>query len=66
MVKNPQNLSKKLFLLLKYRILLTLKVKNQKKISHVFLGLFTWNHPYIRHAETLVSSSATFSEWLPK
>ena len=45
MVKNPQNFSKKLFLSLKYLILLTFKVKNQKKIGHVFLGLFTWNHP---------------------
>ena len=45
MVKNPQNLSKKLFLSLKYLILLTFKVKNHNKIGHVFLGLFTWNHP---------------------
>ena len=49
MVNNPQNLSKKLFLSLKYLILLTFKVKNQKKIGHVFLGLFTWNHQY-RHS----------------
>ena len=27
-------------------MLLTLKVKNQKKIGHVFLGLFTWNNQY--------------------
>ena len=47
MVKNPQNLSKKLFLSLKYLILMTFKVKNQKKIGHVFLGLFTWNHPKV-------------------
>ena len=47
MVKNPQNLSKKLFLSLKYLILLTFKVKNQKKIGHVFLGLLTWNHPFV-------------------
>ena len=46
-VKNPQNLSKKLFLSLKYLILLTFKVKNQKKIGNVFLGLFTWNHPIV-------------------
>ena len=45
MVKNQQNLSKKLFLSLKYLILLTFKVKTKKKIGHVFLGLFTWNHP---------------------
>ena len=53
MVKNQQKISKKLFLSLKYLILLTFKVKNQKKIGHVFLGLFTWNHPKIYKSRTL-------------
>ena len=28
-------------------MILTLKSKNQKKIGHVFLRLFTWNHPLV-------------------
>ena len=32
---------------LKYLVLLTFKVKNQKKIGHVFLGLFTWTYPIV-------------------
>ena len=45
MFKNKQQFLKKKFLSLKYVILLTFEVKNQKNIGHVFLGLFTWNHP---------------------
>jgi hypothetical protein len=48
MVKNPQNLSKKLFLSLKYLILLTFKVKNRRKKSVMFFLDFSHGITHLR------------------
>ena len=57
MVKNPQNLSKKLFLSLKYLIILTVKSKTKKKLfmffsdfSHGITLMPVGNYQYLHNA----------------
>ena len=64
MVKNTQNLSKKLFLPLKYLILLTFQVKNQKKWS-CFSQTFHMESPLrkgVRTNKIMVQSSSFLKE----